>query len=733
MMFKTLFYTILLLLLAACGTRSSENTNSEGASPTTESAVSVPTALVLEGEAVIYVVGPLSGVYSVQGQSQAAGARLAASILNENGGLRGQRIVIRTINDQGASDQTLAAAQQIADESDDTLLGVVMTESSDPALSAVQQVLLGEAMPRQPLVVVSASTNPMAATVNSPLFFRLSADSTAQAGEIAAVIKEQNYSSAMVVTGTSPGQQALATTFENAAEDFGQTVLDTITVDASDTDFGQIAATIFEQNPAALFVAADSFETQQILSALYDINFQGAIFASDETLPYEVIDELGCQAEGLYKASVLPPPATVMDTGHMQRYASNEGRFPEPFSVAGYAAVEFIVGAYAAANSDEPQAAADYARNNSVTTLVGDLRFNPQGNQLDASIYFQQVQGRVFESSFQRVVGTPPQLATDSDQLTTTYLDLNFEADREAIVFADLNWSSALFHNAVARFIIESGYGYPTYAVPGSTVPSFQRLARGELDIIMERYNMDATVEEAITNQQILDLGVNFSDSVQGWFVPRYVVEGDSQRGIEPYAPDLRSIDDLDNLTRLFSDESGSVGQFFGGVPGWTAYKINCLKLKAYRLDDDYALVTSASTGDLFGALDSAYAAGDPVLVYLWSPTWPIARYDLIQLEEPTYSETCWETDRGCAYPTSDVRILVRAELPERAPDVANFLSQFEMDINDVSAVLLDIEDEGLSPDEAAIRWLQDNESVWSQWVTEDVTSAVKAVLDDRF
>lgn len=246
----------------------------------------------------------------------------------------------------------------------------------------------------------------------------------------------------------------------------------------------------------------------------------------------------------------------------------------------------------------------------------------------------------------------------------------------------------------------------------------------------MERYNFDDTVSTAIASDQINDLGVNFSDAVQGWFVPRYVVDPTNTQGVEPIAPDLQSVDQLDQYTSLFrvGNQTG-IGGLYGGVPGWTAHKINCLKLKAYQLDDNYAQITSESTADLFGALATAYENTDPILLYLWAPTSVFGRYDLVQLEEPPYSDSCWETDRGCAYPTGDVRILVHSSLPERAPDVAEFLETFAMDIDDVSNILVRIEDEEITPDEAAVTWLQENQDIWSAWVDDEVAGRVEAAL----
>jgi len=716
---RSLMLAAVMLMATACG---------PVAAPAVTDSPPTATAQPLSGEAVVYVVASLSGPSAEQGQAQAAGARLAATYANENGGLLGQQVTVRVFNDRGTPEGTQQIAQTIAEEAaSENVVGVVVSESSDPMLAAARETYLGDPMgDAPPLVVVPASTDPQARTVDNPLFFRLSAPNSAQAAEVAAAMREGGVGDVIALHSPADSSRVLAETFTDAVEGFGIDVTNTIELSPDDTDFAATAARIFEQNPAALFLATAPYESGQILSALYEIDYQGSIYAVDQALPYAVVDELGCQAEGLLRASVMPTASSVMTDSQLQRYAQQEGRLAEPFSVAGYAAIEFITAAYNGAGTSEAASAADYARANDVPTLLGDLSFSPDGQRVGAQMHFQQVQARDFATIFARTVGTMPEVSSASGTDDAPYLDeITFAEGLEPVVFADLNWNSALFHNAVARTIIEVGYEQPTRAVAGSTVPSFQRLVRGDVDVVIERYNFDDTVAEAIATGQIADLGVNFTDAVQGWFVPRYVVDGDNARGIEPVAPDLAAVDQLEDYVTTFGN-----GAFYGGVPGWTAHKINCMKLKAYQLDDNYAQVTSASTADLFGALASAYDEGEPILLYLWAPTSPIARYDLVQLEEPAYSDSCWDGARGCAYPTGDVRVLVSGDLPERVPEVSDFLTDLSMDIEDVSAMLVRIEDEQLTPDEAARLWLQENEAVWSQWVPEDVAARVRAHLE---
>ena len=60
------------------------------------------------------------------------------------------------------------------------------------------------------------------------------------------------------------------------------------------------------------------------------------------------------------------------------------------------------------------------------------------------------------------------------------------EREKREIVFGGLDWTSALVQNGVARYIVEHGYGYPTSQIEGSTLPLFQGLRKGDIDLTME-------------------------------------------------------------------------------------------------------------------------------------------------------------------------------------------------------------------------------------------------------
>ena len=55
------------------------------------------------------------------------------------------------------------------------------------------------------------------------------------------------------------------------------------------------------------------------------------------------------------------------------------------------------------------------------------------------------------------------------------------------------------------------------------------------------------------TNKGFIELGANFPNSVQGFYVPTYMIKGDKERGIIASAPNLKSVDDVKKYWKLFN------------------------------------------------------------------------------------------------------------------------------------------------------------------------------------
>ena len=309
------------------------------------------------------------------------------------------------------------------------------------------------------------------------------------------------------------------------------------------------------------------------------------------------------------------------------------------------------------------------------------------------------------------------------------------EVDRP-VVFAGLDWDSNTFHNAIARFITEKGYGCKTEAIPGSTIPLLNGMVRGDIDVTMEQWVgvLGEAWEKAKATGNVKIVGVTFDDAKQGWFVPRYLVEGKNAK-----APGLKSVSDLPKYKELFRDpEEPSKGRFYNGIAGWGAEVINSKKLKAYDLEGDYTNFRPGTGAALSAAIASAYKRQRPILYYYWGPTWILGKYDGVMLKEPAYDEATWKTfneektpDKATAYPVMKVYTGANTQFAEKAPKLVDFLDKFQTNSDMVSKALVKIrETKGQNgAHDVALGWLRDNKATWTKWVPEDVAKRVEAAL----
>jgi glycine betaine/proline transport system substrate-binding protein len=302
----------------------------------------------------------------------------------------------------------------------------------------------------------------------------------------------------------------------------------------------------------------------------------------------------------------------------------------------------------------------------------------------------------------------------------------------EKLVLADVGWDSVQVHNRIAGFIMEHGYGYQVDYLPGETIPLFAGLARGDIDINMEVWveNQQEAYDKAVEAGQVVDLGSNFPDSWQGWMVPTYVIKGDSERGIKPMAPDLKSVEDLPKYWKLFKDpEDPDKGIFYTCIPGWECEKINAAKFEAYGLNEYYNIFPPGSYPALVGSLAAAIQKGQPWLGYHWAPTWPLGKFDMTPIEEPAFDKTVWDKNFACAYPSVKVNIVIHKSLEKRAPEIVAFLKNYETTQAMANKFLAYMEDEGADNQAAALWFLKNYKEVWHGWVPSDVMSKVEAVL----
>jgi glycine betaine/proline transport system substrate-binding protein len=302
------------------------------------------------------------------------------------------------------------------------------------------------------------------------------------------------------------------------------------------------------------------------------------------------------------------------------------------------------------------------------------------------------------------------------------------------IRFAGLDYDSAAFHTAVAQTILRHGFGCQVDRVPGATAALVNGLARGDVDVIMEIWlaNPVEAWRRAEAAGRVVALGTTFPDATEGWFVPRYLVEGPQAR-----APGLRSVQDLKQHKALFSDpEEPAKGRFYNCVIGWVCEGVNSRKLIAYGLADDFTNIRVGSGEGMVAAIEAALKRQRPVVFYYWGPTWLLGAYDLVQLAEPPFDPAIWaemnateRPTRATAYPTSRVVVGANIDFTRQAPRIAAFLSAYSSTSAQTSAMVAAARAAGISPEAQATRFLKQNPELWRGFVPPEIAARVLAAL----
>ena len=300
---------------------------------------------------------------------------------------------------------------------------------------------------------------------------------------------------------------------------------------------------------------------------------------------------------------------------------------------------------------------------------------------------------------------------------------------KETVIFGDLNWASALLQNRIAQYILEFGYGYPTDVKFGGTLPLFEGLKKGDTHVAMEIWlpNLDEAWEKARADGAVLSVGKSLGQDWQSAFViPAYLQE---------QYPELDSVEDLkeQQYKDLFKTrETGDKARLVSCVIGWACEGINTVQVEAYGLAEHVEVVAASDAVALSADLYGAYEKGKPWLGYQWGTNAPALSLDLVRLEEPPYSDQCWFTTKACAYEDSTVLIAVNPDLPAKAPDVVEMLRRWDFNVEVYkTAVLWQLQNENPSNETTALWWLNANQDIWSQWVTDEAETAILSALAD--
>ena len=311
------------------------------------------------------------------------------------------------------------------------------------------------------------------------------------------------------------------------------------------------------------------------------------------------------------------------------------------------------------------------------------------------------------------------------------------EKEKPTIKLADTQFESLWINNAIFKFVVENGYGYPVETVELTTPLMQVALAQGDIDVSLEMWqqNFIDNYNEEIAKGSYVNLGPTYEGGPQFFMVPKYTAEKHN----------IKTVDDMKKHWELVKDpEDSSKGEFINCPIGWQCAEINRAKIQAYGLDEFFNIKSGGSAAALDAALVGAQKKNQPVFGYYWAPTSIMGAYEWTVLEEPPYNEACWEEvtkgqddasytpKQACAYETLPVDKLVHKGMLDKAPDVVEMLKKMNVGLQPINVTAAyTVDNFEAQWDKAAIYYLQTYEDRWTTWMPADIVKKVKDALAD--
>ncbi|MCL7748987.1 glycine betaine ABC transporter substrate-binding protein [Halalkalibacter alkaliphilus] len=246
----------------------------------------------------------------------------------------------------------------------------------------------------------------------------------------------------------------------------------------------------------------------------------------------------------------------------------------------------------------------------------------------------------------------------------------------ETITFGVTPWTSTVPPTQIASLILQD-MGYEVVETNADVGNVFMGLSRGDLDVFMDAWFPMHQVHMERFEDTVVDTAVSYPEAETGWVVPNYM-------------EDINSVEDIVGNEDLFNNE------MYGIEEGTSAQEETNEMIEALGLD---ITQVNSSEGGMLAQAQRQMQQEEPVIFFGWRPHTMFNKYDIKVIGN----------DAGF-FETSSVHVVTNHELQEKAPDAFEFLSNWNISIDDVEEMIVQIEDEGQDPEEAAREWIDNNQ-----------------------
>jgi len=272
------------------------------------------------------LAGPFSESY---GQSMQQGAEMAAREINANGGIRGRRLELRSLDDRATPEGAVQVAERLF--ADPAVVAVAGHVNSGAMIEAAG--IYARGLP----ALATSATSPEISRLG-PWVFRVASSDSANAVALARAIVSSAATTAILYENDSYGR-GLSESFRNAAEAGGVRVIETSPYLASTEDFSPYLERMRARGVETVFIAGLEEGGARIISQARDLGLDIRFIGGDGLEGLSTQGPLydGTEVGLLFHAGQSPRARTFSEA-----FLGEYGREADSFAALGYDAVHLL-------------------------------------------------------------------------------------------------------------------------------------------------------------------------------------------------------------------------------------------------------------------------------------------------------------------------------------------------------------------------------------------------------
>ena len=226
----------------------------------------------------------------------------------------------------------------------------------------------------------------------------------------------------------------------------------------------------------------------------------------------------------------------------------------------------------------------------------------------------------------------------------------------------------------------------------------------GTIDVVIEDWG-GGRWQDWVDRGAVVEVGDNGNVGLIGMYVPAWMAEE---------YPDITDSANLNKYADLFvTDESKGKGAWYEGPPGYTT--IGEKMVEANGLN--FTIISTGSEQALIDVFTKAAADKTPALGYFYEPQNFLAKVALARVNFPANDWTDTAEASGLTdYPSSPLIKLASKKLMDANDPFTRIIKNFKWTNDDQNGVAADIEG-GMTPEEAAKKWIAANQATADGWV----------------